>query len=109
MSEKYGADRDYFYMAYLGPGGLTGALVLPQMKVVGGGENPDGMNIASAHKFLFDRFGSVHIILYWEKVTQKRYEEFNAMAGIIMGVTPPPSGTKKGHLSLVSMEEKKSE
>lgn len=79
---------------------MNGATVMRQHKIFNGGENPDGMNIGAATKWLYLAFNYPVIIMSWQQISAKRKREFEEFLMTLNGA-PNGGGIKKGHLTLV--------
>lgn len=92
--------KDFFYVKYVSQSGIPTAMVLPQHRLEGGAENPDGFNIANATLFLAQVHQTTCVIEFWEKISPRRAQEWFDMLAQMMKV-PGESGAKANHLTLV--------
>lgn len=89
---------EYFYVSYLGEPGIAGCICISQHRKDGFEINPDGFNVAAAHRHLFGLLQRPIIILYWQKITKKRRDE---MGEFLEGVRKNSDGKHTPHLQLV--------
>ncbi len=102
MAETEIDDKEYYYVTYQGTG-IGGAIILPQYKVAGGGENPDGFNIASATQHLFHILGFPVIVMGWQRATRKQRDDFEKFINMV-AKDAPVGKPRPNHLTLVSNE-----
>lgn len=99
MSEEFLADKEFYYCTYAGIG-FGGAIVIPQHKMPGGSENPDGFNIAAATEHLLTMFGQVMIVQSWHLISRRRRDEFESFVARVTQAAPEPKNNVT-HLRLV--------
>lgn len=92
--------KEFYYVKYVGPG-IDGAAVIAQFKPKDGGENPDGMNLATANSILCNMFKTIVVIQWWTKITEKRKNDFEDFVKSVTGDSSSSTGAVSRHLSLV--------
>lgn len=90
-------------MTYTGAG-FGGACVIPQHKLEGGLENPDGFNVTDGTRYLIHQVKAPLTISTWTRITKRRAIEFDQF---VFEITQAQTPEKKGirHLCLVTQEE----
>ena len=91
---------EFFYISYSNIIS-NGCMIIRQHRTHPGVDNPDGMNIANAHKYLLEAFKAPLVILAYHKTTWKRKDEFDRFANGFNS-QEASKGEVKSHLSVAS-------